>query len=273
LFTMHFTALQVGSSNLILQAVELRDTANQLITPASSGGTVTVAGLRLSPTVLLQGPYDSVTTSMRTSLRTGGMLSARFPSVAIPAYAVDSVNIEIRDSTSGAVSTVRRFSPAWLLSDGSVRGFTDTTQTGVGFDAPAGAYYVVIRHRNHLAIMSSAAITLSGTAAPYDFTTGQDKAYGTNGMKVLPGSRYGMVAGDVNADGQLKYNLSGNDRALILTRIGGININATVAGYYNEDVNLDGVVRYNLGGNDRAIILQNIGGVNINATVSTQVPN
>ena len=82
-----------------------------------------------------------------------------------------------------------------------------------------------------------------------------------------------MFAGDVNGDGQLKYTLAGNDRALILTRIGGTNINATVAGYYNEDVNLDGVVKYSLAGNDRAIILQNIGGSNINATVSTQVPN
>jgi hypothetical protein len=81
-----------------------------------------------------------------------------------------------------------------------------------------------------------------------------------------------MWAGDVNGNGQLKYNLGGNDRALILSRIGGTNINATVLGYYSEDVNLNGQVKYNLGSNDRAIILSNIGGSNINATRSTQVP-
>ncbi len=44
--------------------------------------------------------------------------------------------------------------------------------------------------------------------------------------------------------------------------------NATVNGYLKEDVNLNGQVKYNLGGNDRVIILQNIGGTNQNATIS-----
>ena len=81
-----------------------------------------------------------------------------------------------------------------------------------------------------------------------------------------------MWAGDVTGDGELKYNGPGNDRALILQRIGGININNTVPGYYNEDVNMNGIVMYNGSGNDRAIILVNIGGININATRRTPVP-
>ncbi len=63
LFTLHFTSLKAGSSNLVLQTLELRDTADQLITSSNSGGTVTVTGLRLNPTVFLEGPFDSTTRS------------------------------------------------------------------------------------------------------------------------------------------------------------------------------------------------------------------
>lgn len=81
-----------------------------------------------------------------------------------------------------------------------------------------------------------------------------------------------MIAGDANGNGTIKYNLAGNDRALIYSRIGGGNINTTVNGYYNEDINMNGIVKYNLAGNDRAIIYQSIGGGSINLTVSSQVP-
>ena len=139
-----------------------------------------------------------------------------------------------------------------------------------------GNYYVVIRHRNHLSVMSANAVTLVENTLTYDFTTAESQAYiktpGAIPMASLEGGKYGMQAGDVNGDGVVKYNLVGNDRALIYSRIGGGNVNATVSGYYNEDVNLDGVVKYNLGNNDRALIYQTIGGGNVNDTVLTQVP-
>ena len=82
-----------------------------------------------------------------------------------------------------------------------------------------------------------------------------------------------MIAGDVNQDGIIKYNLGANDRALIYIRIGSGNVNLTISGYYPEDINLDGVVEYNLLNNDRAIIYFNIGGGSLNATVWTRVPD
>jgi hypothetical protein len=212
LFTVHFTTLKVGVSLLTFNTVELRDTASQLITSTNTGGTVTVLPLRLGLTVFLEGPYDSTTLSMGNSLRTRGILSTKFPALAIPVSAVDSVNIEIRDSVSASVSTIRRFAPAWLLSNGSLRGFTDTTQTGVLFDAPAGSYNVVVRHRNHLAVMSRNSVALSGTAAQYDFSTGQDKTYGSNAMVRLGGGAFGLYAGHNDGDNiitVLEYNAVG----------------------------------------------------------------
>jgi hypothetical protein len=232
LFTLHFTSLKVGSSSLTLQSVDLRDTMNLGITSANVGGTVTVLGIRLTPTVFLEGAYVSATTSMRTSLRTGGILSTKFPSVVIPAYAVDSVNVEIRDSASAAASTVRRFAPAWLLTDGTMRVFSDTTQSGVSFDGPAGTYYIVVRHRNHLAVMSGAAVSLSASAASVDFTTAMSAGYGTNPLKGV-GSRYVMFAGEANNDGQI----TSSDFNVFNPRF-----RTAAVGYEVSDWNLDGMV-------------------------------
>jgi hypothetical protein len=221
--------------------------------------------------VFLQGPYNTGTNAMKNSLRTGGQLAAHFGSLPIPAGAVDSINIEIRNTATSP--TLRAFAPAWLLTDGTIRNFLDTTKDYVGFPGvPPGDYYVVVSHRNHLAIMSSARSSVDGTVAPpvYDFSTGQGQAYGTNPM-IAAGTRFAMYAGDVSGGGIL-YNGPGNDRALIYVAIGGGNITLTVNGYLNTDVNLDGTVMYNGAGNDRAIIYSNIGGGSIIATVQTQVP-
>lgn len=230
------------------------------------GGSSILASFK----VLLQGPYNTGTLQMNKTLNTGGYLAAHFGAIPIPAEAVDSITVELRNAATGP--TTRKYRPAWLMTDGTIRAFADTTKDYVEFDTLAGNYYLVLYHRNHLAIMTSGSQSLSAaTPAVYDFTTAQSQAYGVSPM-VAVGSRFAMWAGDVNGNGQLKYNLGGNDRASILSRIGGTNINATVLGYYPEDVNLNGQVKYNLGSNDRAIILSNIGGSNINATRSTQVP-
>jgi len=223
--------------------------------------------------VYLQGPYVTSGDSMAIALKTGGYLAAHFSGVLIPTRAVDSINVELRSDSTSGTSTVRKFAPAWLLSDGTIRNFSDTTKSYVDFDSClAGKYYLVIRHRNHLAIMGAVKDSIDAYANPAgrDFSTGQSAAYGFSPL-VATGTKFSMYAGDVNGDGTLSYNFAGNDRAAILVRIGGTNINASVTGYYNEDVNLDGTVNYNGAGNDRAVILVNIGGTNINATVSTRV--
>jgi len=116
--------------------------------------------LSLSIKVFLQGPYNPSTGRMNTTLKTTGILAAHFGSIPIPAEAVDSINIEIRDSASAAQATVRKYAAAWLLADGTIKCFSDTTKSYVEFDAPIGSYYIVVRHRNHLAIMSAVKVLL-----------------------------------------------------------------------------------------------------------------
>jgi len=75
---------------------------------------------------------------------------------------------------------------------------------------------------------------------------------------------YGMIAGDVTHNGQLKYSGPGNDRGPIIAKIiaegGGTNLNSTIEdGYWFEDVNMDNSAIYLGPGNDRAVILTNLG--------------
>ena len=146
----------------------------------------TVAGnpLRVMAKAFLEGPFSTGTGTMNTTLRSGGTLAAHMPGALIPAQAVDTVTVEIRDSAVTSKATFRTSARAWILSDGTFKLFSDTLKAYVEFSGvDAGNYYVVIRHRNHLAIMSSSPLWLSESSALYDFSTAQAKAYGTNPMK------------------------------------------------------------------------------------------
>jgi hypothetical protein len=230
--------------------------------------------IRASVKVFLQGPYNAGTDLMTNGLKTSGVLAAHFGVTPFPALAIDSITIELRNAVTAAGSTTRLYAAAWLLTDGSIRKFSDTTKSYVEFDTTlSGSYYLVVRHRNHLAIMCSTAQVLDGSTnpVPYDFSTGQGQAYGATPLAAV-GTRFAMYCGDVTGNGQLKYSGSANDRAPILTRVGGTSITATLSGYYPEDVNMNGQVKYSGSANDRAIILTNVGGTSLTATRSTQVP-
>ncbi|MDP1675822.1 MAG: InlB B-repeat-containing protein, partial [Bacteroidota bacterium] len=231
--------------------------------------------MKLAVKVLLQGPYNTGTGLMNTSLYSSGHLASHFVGATIPDNAVDSIKIEIRDSLTSGISVITKSVPAWLMADGSIRDFTDTTKGYVTVDTTAGNFYVVIRHRNHLAIMSASPVAIGADSTYYNFTTAQTQAYNAAAlpMKDMTGSGpFAMWAGDVNGNGTIKYNGGQNDRSLIFTLLGGTDITATLNGYYKEDVNLNGIVKYNGGQNDRSIIFTNLGGSDITATKSTTVP-
>lgn len=200
----------------------------------------------------LQGPYASSADTMTTGLKAAGLLASHFGSVVRPTTAVDSVNVEIRDSLSAAKSTIRAFAPAWLLSNGTIRDFNDTSKSYVGFGGvPAGNYYVVVRHRNHLAVMSSVRVTVDGSVTPavYDFSTGQAQASGTNPM-VLAGTHYAIISGNANGD----VVINALDRVATRNNLG-------LSTYNIADVNMDGVVN----ALDRVVARNNLG-------QSSQVP-
>jgi len=158
----------------------------------------------LSVRVILEGAYQVADGVMRADLNQSGLLESQFPSQTIPGNAVDSICLEIRNSSEAAASTIRLYAPAWLLQDGTITDLSSSSVAYVQFPIGDGAYYVVVHHRNHLAIMSSATISLNSSAPyTYDFTTSQAQAYGTNPMKELAEGVFGMYAGDADASGDV----------------------------------------------------------------------
>jgi regulation of enolase protein 1 (concanavalin A-like superfamily) len=200
-------------------------------------------GLKL----FLEGPFNTSTNLMNTTLKSGGSLATKFPGAAIPASAVDSINIEIRNASSGSGSSYRRYAPAWLMSDGSIRAFGDTAKNYVEFDTTGGSFYIVVRHRNHISVMSSTPQAISFAPAVYDFSTAQSKATGTNPMKKVSTSGadiFALYTGNVTPADQI---INAQDRLVVKNAL-------LQTGYVIADVNLNGTVN----ATDRLLVKNNL---------------
>jgi len=119
---------------------------------------------------------------------------------------------------------------AFILSDGSIVDLDGQSLPDPGI--AGGYYYVVVRHRNHLAVMSSVSMLLKNNSILYDFTNALSKAYGTDAMKELSAGVFGLFAGDGNASG----TISSTDRNSVWRPQNGQN------GYLRGDYNLSGGV-------------------------------
>jgi hypothetical protein len=161
--------------------------------------------------VFIQGSYTSGGT-MTTSLNSSGFMPFPQPYIVapwnytgservynMPTDIVDWVLVELRTGTEANTTVGRR--AAFLKSDGSIVDLDGLSQVKFNRIVP-GNYYIVIRHRNHLPIMSANPVNLSFTnSSLHDFSTAQTQAYGSEPMVDLGGGLYGMYAGDGNGDG------------------------------------------------------------------------
>lgn len=179
---------------------------------------------------------------------------------------VDWVFIEIRDGSKlDSVVTTRA---ALLQRDGDVRDhrvFTDPRKMDADgyayltFDSTlAGDYYVAVRHRNHLGVMTNDAGLFSPIVTKVDFTDKDFNALGIHSERMNEDSteQY-MWAGDVTSDRKIIYQGPGNDVDEMFFRViadpGNVDFldNYIVPGYYRTDYNLDGRSIFQGPGNDR----------------------
>ncbi len=230
----------------------------------------------------LEGPYNPATGLMRDGLRAMGLVpttepysglgyvhvgggGATTPPVVLatsgPDAIVDWVVLELRDKNDN--TSVLHSRSALLQADGDVVDMDGSSP--VDFPLGPDDYYIALRHRNHLAVMTQNSLNLSGSSTVIDLTDGSTATYGTSAQQVVA-PVYVLWAGDVTFDGDIKYTGAGNDRDPILQAIGGSLATNTVSGYLPSDLNMDGTVKYTGAGNDRDVILVNIGG-----TVATNV--
>lgn len=133
------------------------------------------------------------------------------------------------------------FTSALLLSDGTVASVEGDKY--LSFDMlPEDSYYILVKHRNHLGVLSAQKIAFAAGGAPkeantIDFTEKIENAFDRAGaaskqtpLKEIKG-KYFMYAGEVLVDGRILVT----DHVKILEQW-------NQSGYYNADFNLDGKV-------------------------------
>lgn len=229
-----------------------------------------VYGSGLNIKVFLQAVWQSGKGSMRTTLKDLPDFPLTQPYNEAPWYyagnetidsttqdMVDWVLVELRSTPD----TIIERKVGILLADGSV---VAPDMTSALQFVHTGNYYLTVRHRNHLSVMSADPVSIPylGTHDFTDTTIAQPYGGVGSGVIELESGVFGMILGDIQQDGNLKYSGALNDRAPILTRIlnvvGGTSITSTTTGYYREDLNMDGVLKYSGQNNDQARIIMNI---------------
>ncbi len=238
-----FAPAMNGRTNIPLDAAELE----RIQTWINGGAPENCADFDLGLTsvglkVFLEGAYEVSQGLMRTTLNDENLLPTQQPYnvspynymgtetlTTFPAKMVDWVLVELRTGKDAA-SKVE--SKAGILMDNGEIKDTDGVSDLV-FDLPGNLnYYFVIRHRNHLDVMTAVSMKNLPTLT-YDFTTYATQAYGVQQLKVLQDGVAVMHAADITQDMVIQitdYDAWKTDPALLDV-------------YELNDVNLDGVVQ------------------------------
>jgi len=130
--------------------------ANSVIVPSGSGTDLVISkGTGVAAKIYLEGPYNSTANNMNVVLNADVPIISPYsedPRTAAskPANAVDWVLVQLRETTSGATVESRA---AFINIDGFL--IEDDGTQGVGIKAKPGDYFIVIKHRNHLRVMTS----------------------------------------------------------------------------------------------------------------------
>ncbi|MEM1323690.1 MAG: hypothetical protein AAGG75_25745 [Bacteroidota bacterium] len=209
--------------------------------------------VQLEARTFLQGAFDA--TEMRDDLRTNGLLPLNEPYDALSDFThvgrggneaaesatvfdqpgtdddiVDWVMVELRDKDDSDV--VIETKSALLQRDGDIVDMDGFSPLGI--PVPDDDYYLSIRHRNHLGILSSSVLSLSSASTTiYDFSSSAANTLGgVNGIAPLSGGLFGMFSGDFNANGQVQN-----------TDVNGLVPSIGTSGYQMGDLNLNGQVQ------------------------------
>ena len=173
---------------------------------------------------------------------------------------VDWVFVELRDANN--IDSIVATLSGMIQCDGDV--ITATGDTILNFlNTPVGDYYVSIRHRNHIGMVTMNPIPFTTNIIPFvDFTYSFTPVQGAN-PKIETDGQEAMWSGDLNGDGKIIYQGPNNDvfsmflHVLLDDRNQGYLTNYISRGYTENDFNLDGIIIYQGPNNDKALLLFN----------------
>ena len=239
--------------------------------------------ITLNAKVLLQGaslhPNTGEEVLMRDDLRINGLISATSPygdgatiselvraNNNVENSMIDWVWVELRDINNP--SNVIDGQSGILQRDGDIVATSNDLVTPLTFDAiPVGKYHVVVKHRNHLGVMTASTVTLKQGTTIVDFTNATNQiTFGSNAQTSfgMQANKMGMWAGNVNGDTLVQYSGTNPDTPTILSTV----LNApgnflnfptySINAYLEDDLNLDGNIQYSGTNPDTPVILQNV---------------
>lgn len=181
-----------------------------------------IQAIQVSPKVFLEGPYDNGNGNLKDDLRVATAVPTEEPYTDLAAFThvltggnevttsavlqvtgndaiVDWLFVELRDKTTPANVVATR--AALLQKDGDVVDLDGVSP--LKFTTNVDDYYLAIRHRNHLGVMSNATLSLSSTTTAIDFTDSATATWGTNAQVDLGGGVMALWAADIDNSGSI----------------------------------------------------------------------
>jgi len=265
---VQFTSLEAGMYTV---AVSDNNERSNLITVeidpvilySEGGNQIDCSGMIVAPDLCvgMEGAYNDNTGTMNNSLLTQGVLPDQQPyhiapwnyqgtegsgwaSDDYPDNTVDWVLVSFRTSVTADTQIGR--AAAILQQDGCLY----FPNGDIRLSGQADSVYVVIQHRNHIAVMTPEPIRIFDNALTYDFRVEDSyRNQASSGQKQLY-STWVMFGGDCNQiSDPLGYDINGSDKSLWVTD------NGTFGVYLSTDMNLDG----DINGADKGIWFDNNG--------------
>lgn len=133
-----------------------------------------------------------------------------------------------------------------LFSDGGILWPEGCPTTAL----PDPAYYIVLEHRNHMAVISHAPIPIINRSITYDFRVEEGYTIGGNSQKEIEPGVWALYAGDGDQiKDVIRYDINGSDKLLWNLQ------NGNFGQYLPSDFNFDGDVN----GGDRSLWMLNNG--------------
>ncbi|WP_298516527.1 hypothetical protein [uncultured Kordia sp.] len=274
-----FDCTNVGDNIITLTVTDISGNEETCTTIVTVEDPLANCPLRLSPKVYLQGalinPNMGEESLMRDDLRVAGFIptispytdmltidSAVLNTTGADAI-VDWIFVELRAANSN--TTVIASQSALLQRDGDVVS-TDGTSP-LSFTQTPGNYYIVIKHLNHLGIMTNTTVSLTAAVSTVDFTDATNQiTFGGNAQTTfgMPSGTVAMWTGNVNGDTIVQYSGTTPDTPNILSVVlndSGNFLNFPtyiINGYNTNDVNMDGNAQYSGTNPDTPFLLQNV---------------
>jgi len=244
----------------------------------SSNATLTV-GAGLFVKVFLSGAYDAITNhNMDDNLRSLGMIPASEPYSSMTDFThiggggetapiavlttdaadesiVDWVFVEYRDKADS--TNVLATQSGLLQRDGDVVDVDGVSPLMI--PVASDDYYIAVRHRNHLGVMTAAPISVTNSAT-VDFTSPATATYGTHAQREIEVGVMALWAGDGNRDGFVIFQGANNDLSNVFFDVledannANFEVNYISQNYQVSDYNLDGASIFQGVNNDLDVV-------------------